>query len=218
MVRQVKIGDYSSELCGGTHLRGTGEIGVFEMKSTGLHEVKDPSSLSIHGLGGDVSGSAVMATIEGSRAFVVEVQSLVSKTSYSMPKRISIGSDPSRMSVLLAVMEKRAGTFLSNSDVVVNIAGGIEVNEPAIDLAVIMAIASSAFDKPIPKGIVCIGEVGLNGELRPVNHMESRIREAVRMGFSKAMIPQSNFESLKKMQGIELVGLSHVRSALDVLR
>lgn len=100
----------------------------------------------------------------------------------------------------------------------VNIAGGIKVNEPAIDLAVVMAIASSAFDKPIPKGIVSIGEVGLNGELRPVNHMESRIREAVRMGFSKAMIPQSNYESLKKMQGVELVGLSHVRSALDVLR
>lgn len=194
----------------------TGEIGVFEMKSTGLHEVKDPSSLFIHGLGGDVSGSAVMATIEGSRAFVVEVQSLVSKTSYSMPKRICIGSDPSRMSVLLAVMEKRAGTFLSNSDVVVNIAGGIKVNEPAIDLAMVMAIASSAFDKPVPVGSICIGEVGLNGELRPVNHMESRIREAVRMGFSKAMIPRSNHECLKKMKGIELVGLSNVRSALEL--
>jgi len=195
----------------------TGEIGVFEMKSTGLHEVKDPSAIFIHGLGGDASGSSVMATIEGSRAFVVEVQSLVSKTSYSMPKRISIGSDPSRMSVLLAVMEKRAGTYLSNSDVVVNIAGGIKVNEPAVDLAVVMAIASSAMDKPIPKGVVCIGEVGLNGELRPVNHMESRIREAIRMGFTRAMIPQANYDALKKVKGIELFGLPHVRSALDMI-
>jgi len=195
----------------------TGEIGVFEMKSTGLHEVEDPSSLFIHGLGGDASGSAVMATIEGSRAFVVEVQSLVSKTSYSMPKRISIGSDPSRLSVLLAVMEKRAGTYLSNSDVVVNIAGGIKVNEPAVDLAVVMAIASSAMDKPLPKGVVCIGEVGLNGELRPVNHMESRIREAIRMGFTKAMIPKANHDSVKKVQGIELFGLPNIRSALDMI-
>ena len=196
----------------------TGEIGVFEMKTTGLHEVKDPSAMFIHGLGEDVSGSAVMATIEGSRAFVVEVQSLVSKTSYSMPKRISIGSDPSRMSVLLAVMEKRAGTYLSNSDVVINIAGGIRVNEPAVDLAVVMAIASSALDKPMPKGIVCIGEVGLNGELRPVNHMESRIKEAIRMGFTRAIIPQANYDNLRNIKGIELSGLPHVRSALDVLR
>lgn len=195
----------------------TGEIGVFEMKSSGLHEVRDPSALFIHGLGGDVSGSAVMATIEGSRAFVVEVQSLVSKTSYSMPKRISIGSDPSRMSVLIAVMEKRAGTYLSSSDVVVNIAGGIKVNEPAVDLAVVMAIASSAMDKPLPMGVVCIGEVGLNGELRPVNHMESRIKEAVRMGFSQAMIPRANYDTIKNIKGIELIGLPHVRSALDIL-
>ncbi len=195
----------------------TGEIGVFEMKSTGLHEVKDPSALFIHGLGGDVSGSAVMATIEGSRAFVVEVQSLVSKTSYSMPKRISIGSDPSRMSVLLAVMEKRAGTYLSASDVVVNIAGGIRVNEPAVDLAVVMAIASSALDRPMPKGIVCIGEVGLNGELRPVNHMESRIREAIRMGFTRAVIPQANCDTMRNIKGIEITGLPHVRSALAIL-
>ncbi len=196
----------------------TGEIGVFEMKSTGLNEVSDPSALFLHGLGGDVSGSAVMVTIEGSRAFVVEVQSLVSRTSYSMPKRISIGSDPSRLSVLLAVMEKRAGTFLAQSDVVVNIAGGIKVNEPAVDLAVVMAIASSAMDKPLPKGVVSIGEVGLNGELRPVGRMESRIREALRLGFTTAMIPQANYDSLRGIKGVKLVGLPHVRSALDMLK
>lgn len=193
----------------------SGEIGVFEMKSTGLVEVSDPSSIFIHGLGGDVAGSSVMATVEGSRAFVVEVQSLVSRTSYSMPKRISIGPDHSRLSVLLAVLEKRAGVILSHSDVVVNIAGGMRVAEPAVDLAVVMAIASSALDKPVRKGTVCIGEIGLGGELRPVNHMESRLREALRTGFTHALIPASNKNSLDAVKGMQLTTLSHVREALD---
>ncbi|MFY9397371.1 MAG: DNA repair protein RadA [Desulfomonilia bacterium] len=192
----------------------TGEIGVFEMKSSGLVEVRDPSSIFIHGLGGDVPGSAVMATVEGSRPLMVEVQSLVSRTSYSMPRRISIGSDHSRLSVLLAVLEKRSGMVLSHSDVVVNIAGGMRVSEPAVDLAVVMAIASSALDKPVSRGTVCIGEIGLSGELRPVNHMESRLREAKRTGFTRALIPEANRASLGSMKGMELVALSHVREAL----
>jgi DNA repair protein RadA/Sms len=195
----------------------SGEIGVFEMKSTGLQEVRDPSSIFIHGLGGEVSGSAVMATIEGSRAFVVEVQALVSKTTYSMPRRISIGSDQSRLSVLLAVLEKRSGVFLSGSDIVVNIAGGMKVSEPAVDLAVVMAILSGAMDKPLKKGVVCIGEIGLGGELRPVNHMESRLREALRMGFTNALIPASNLDSVSRLKGMKLIPLHHVRDALDHL-
>lgn len=195
----------------------SGEIGVFEMKSSGLEEVHDPSSIFINGLGGDVSGSAVMATIEGSRSFLVEVQALVSKTSYSMPRRISIGSDQSRLSVLLAVLEKRAGIFLSNSDVVVNVAGGIKVNEPAVDLAVVLAIASSALDKPLGRGTVCIGEIGLGGELRPVIHMESRLREALRMGFTRALIPASNLEKMAPLKGIKTIGVPQVRDALDLL-
>ncbi|HNY64968.1 MAG TPA: DNA repair protein RadA [Deltaproteobacteria bacterium] len=193
----------------------SGEIGVFEMKGNGLQEVHDPSSIFIHGLGGEISGSAVMATIEGSRAFVVEVQALVSKTSYSMPRRISIGSDQSRLSVLLAVLEKRSGVFLSNSDIVVNIAGGMKVSEPAVDLAVVMAVLSSAMDKPLRKGTVCIGEIGLGGELRPVNHMESRLREALRMGFTTALIPAANLESVSTLRGMKLIPVSHVREALD---
>jgi DNA repair protein RadA/Sms len=177
--------------------------------------VHDPSSIFIHGLGGEISGSAVMATIEGSRAFVVEVQALVSKTSYSMPRRISIGSDQSRLSVLLAVLEKRSGVFLSNSDIVVNIAGGMKVSEPAVDLAVVMAVLSSAMDKPLRKGTVCIGEIGLGGELRPVNHMESRLREALRMGFTTALIPAANLESVSTLRGMKLIPVSHVREALD---
>ena len=192
----------------------SGEIGVFEMKSTGLIEVSDPSSIFINGLGGDVPGSAVMATVEGSRAFVVEVQSLVSRTTYSMPKRISIGSDQSRLSVLLAVLEKRAGVVLSHSDVVVNIAGGMRVAEPAVDLAVVMAIASSALDKPLSRGTVCVGEIGLGGELRPVNHMEFRLREALRTGFTRALIPASNSGSLTSMNGMDLVPIAHVGEAL----
>lgn len=194
----------------------SGEIGVFEMKSAGLEEVHDPSSIFINGLGGEVAGSSIMGAIEGSRALLVEVQALVSKTSYSMPKRISIGPDQSRLSVLLAVMEKRAGIFLSNSDVVVNIAGGIRVNEPAVDLAVFMAIASSALDRPLKKGTVCMGEIGLNGELRPVNHMESRLKEAIRMGFSHALIPSSNIDSLGVLKGIKPIALTHVREALTI--
>ncbi|MGC9325318.1 MAG: DNA repair protein RadA [Desulfomonilia bacterium] len=195
----------------------TGEIGVFEMKSTGLHEVKDPSSLFIRGLGGDVAGSAIMATIEGSRSFLVEVQSLVSKTSFSMPRRITMGADLTRLTVLLAVLEKRAGIFLSQSDVVVNIAGGMKVHEPAVDLALVMSIASSAMDKPLPKGTACIGELGLNGEMRPVNHMESRMREAIKMGFTQVLIPAANRESMASARGMKVIGLPHVRQALDML-
>jgi DNA repair protein RadA/Sms len=195
----------------------SGEIGVFEMKPDGLQEVRDPSSIFIHGLGGDIPGSAVMATFEGSRAFVVEVQALVSKTTFSMPRRITMGSDPSRLALLLAVLEKRAGVHLSQSDIVVNIAGGFKVTEPAVDLAVVMAIASSALDRPLPKGMVCIGEIGLGGELRPVSHMDSRIREALKLGFTKAAIPVVNGDCVPRIKGIELVALPHVSAALKIL-
>ncbi len=195
----------------------SGEIGVFEMKATGLAEVKDPSSIFIHGLGGEVPGSAVMATIEGSRAFVVEVQALVSKTTFSMPRRIAMGSDPSRLAVLLAVLEKRAGIFLAASDIVVNIAGGFKVTEPAVDLALVMAVASSAFDRPVPKGTVFIGEIGLSGELRPVNHMEARIREAMKMGFTQAVIPEANRDSVSNRKSMRLIPAEHVKAALKVL-
>ena len=195
----------------------SGEIGVFEMKATGLSEVKDPSSIFIHGLGGEVPGSAVMATIEGSRAFVVEVQALVSRTTFSMPRRIAMGSDQSRLSVLLAVLEKRAGIFLAQSDIVVNIAGGFKVTEPAVDLALVMAVASSAFDKPVPKGTVFIGEIGLSGELRPVNHMESRIREAMKMGFTQAVIPDANRDTLSEKNTMKIIASDHVKAALKIL-
>ncbi|HNQ85132.1 MAG TPA: DNA repair protein RadA [Deltaproteobacteria bacterium] len=195
----------------------SGEIGVFEMKQTGLHEVKDPSAIFIHGLGGESPGSAVMATCEGSRAFVVEVQALVSRTTYSMPRRITMGSDPSRLAVLLAVMEKRAGVYLAQSDIVVNIAGGFRVTEPAVDLSLVMAIVSSAFDRPVPRGMVFIGEIGLSGELRPVSHMESRVREALKMGFTRIIIPEANRDSLSRADGAEVRALPDVSSALKII-
>ncbi|NMD40658.1 MAG: DNA repair protein RadA [Deltaproteobacteria bacterium] len=195
----------------------SGEIGVFEMKQTGLHEVKDPSAIFIHGLGGESPGSAVMATCEGSRAFVVEVQALVSRTTYSMPRRITMGSDPSRLAVLLAVMEKRAGVYLAQSDIVVNIAGGFRVTEPAVDLSLVMAIVSSAFDRPVPRGMVFIGEIGLSGELRPVSHMESRVREALKMGFTRIIIPEANLDSLSRADGAEVRALPDVSSALKII-
>jgi len=195
----------------------SGEIGVFEMKEAGLQEVQNPSSIFIHGLGGDVAGSAVMSTFEGSRAFLVEVQALVSRTTFSMPRRIAMGSELSRLAVLLAVLEKRAGVYLAQSDIVINIAGGFKVTEPAVDLSVVMAIASSALDKPMPGGVVCIGEIGLGGELRPVSHMEFRIREAMKLGFDRALIPAANFDSMTDVRGIELMPLSNVGSALKIL-
>lgn len=194
-----------------------GEIGIFEMKGTGLAEVRDPSGIFM-GLGGTLPGSAVMATIEGSRIFLVEVQSLVSRTTFSMPRRTSIGIDQNRLTVLLAVMEKRTGMFLSGSDVVVNVAGGMKVVEPAVDLATAMAVVSSAIDKPLPPGLVCIGEIGLNGELRSVSQMEARIREAIRLGFTNALIPKGNAEALKDISGITLSPVEHLSEALALVK
>lgn len=128
-----------------------------------------------------------------------------------------MGSDPSRLAVLLAVMEKRAGVYLAQSDIVVNIAGGFRVTEPAVDLSLVMAIVSSAFDRPVPRGMVFIGEIGLSGELRPVSHMESRVREALKMGFTRIIIPEANRDSLSRADGAEVRALPDVSSALKII-
>ncbi len=195
----------------------SGEIGIFEMKESGLTSITNPSGIFM-GLGGRLPGSSVMPAIEGSRVFLVEIQSLVSKTTFSMPKRISIGIDPSRVSVLLAVLEKRSGMFISGSDVVVNVTSGIKVIEPAADLAVVMAVASSSLDKPLPQGFICLGEIGLSGEIRPVGQVEARLKEAKRLGFSKALIPKANAESQLKSKGIDIISLSHLSEAISVIK
>jgi DNA repair protein RadA/Sms len=195
----------------------SGEIGIFEMKESGLTSITNPSGIFM-GLGGRLPGSSVMPAIEGSRVFLVEIQSLVSKTTFSMPKRISIGIDPSRVSVLLAVLEKRSGMFLSGTDVVVNVTSGIKVIEPAADLAVVMAVASSSLDKPLPQGFICLGEIGLSGEIRPVGQVETRLKEAKRLGFTRALIPKANAESQLKSKGIDIISLSHLSEAISVIK
>ena len=195
-----------------------GEIGVFEMQESGLNEVGDPSGLFIHGRGGEQAGTAVMAAIEGSRPLLVEIQSLVTRTTFSQPRRITTGFDQTRLAVMLAVMEKRAGVFLSSSDVVLSLVGGLRINEPAADLAIVMALASSALDRPLPSGTVCIGEVGLNGEIRPVGQMLLRLKEASRLGFERALVPQSCLAALGSVPGIKLVALQHVGEALQILK
>jgi DNA repair protein RadA/Sms len=135
-----------------------------------------------------------------------------------MPKRISIGIDPSRVSVLLAVLEKRSGMFISGSDVVVNVTSGIKVIEPAADLAVVMAVASSSLDKPLPQGFICLGEIGLSGEIRPVGQVETRLKEAKRLGFTRALIPKANAESQLKSKGIDIIPLSHLSEAISIIK
>ena len=186
----------------------TNEIGVFNMDDDGLHEVTNPSEMMLSGRITTVSGSAVVCTIEGTRPILAEVQALVTKSTLSAPRRVATGFDYNRLYMILAVLEKRAGFKLVQKDVFLNIAGGLKVNDPAIDLAVISAILSSSLDISIEPGISMCGEVGLSGEIRPVNRIEQRILEAEKLGFSRIIIPHNNlkgFDTSKcKMQIVQV--------------
>jgi DNA repair protein RadA/Sms len=168
----------------------THEIGVFEMRGDGLAEVENPSERLLRDRGESVPGSAVVASIEGSRPLLSEVQALVAPTHYANPQRVAQGIDPRRLSVVIAVLDKRAGTSLAGADVFVNVAGGIRLEEPAADLGIALALASSFRDRPLPPDLVAIGEVGLGGELRPVPQIERRLAEARRLGFRAAIVPR----------------------------
>ena len=168
----------------------THEIGVFEMRGDGLAEIENPSERLLRDRGESVPGSAVVAAIEGSRPLLVEVQALVAPTHFPNPQRVARGVDPRRLAVVIAVLEKRAGLSLAGADVFVNVAGGIRLEEPATDLALALALASSFRDKPLPPDLVAIGEVGLGGELRPVSQAERRVAEARRLGFRRAILPK----------------------------
>jgi DNA repair protein RadA/Sms len=168
----------------------THEIGVFEMRGDGLAEVENPSERLLRDRGESVPGSAVVAAIEGSRPLLVEVQALVAPTHFANPQRVARGVDPRRLAVVIAVLEKRAGLSLAGADVFVNVAGGIRLEEPAADLALALALASSFRDRPLPPDLVAIGEVGLGGELRPVPQIERRMGEARRLGFRRAIVPK----------------------------
>jgi DNA repair protein RadA/Sms len=194
----------------------TSELGIFEMQNTGLKEINNPSHILISANTENMSGVSIAATIDGIRPFLIEVQSLVSSAVYGMPQRSTTGFDIRRLNMLLAVLEKKAGFRLATKDVFLNIAGGIKVNDPAIDLSVICAILSSSFDKPINKKICFAGEVGLSGEIRPVNRIEQRIREADKQGFQKILISNTNLSSDFKSE-IEIIRVKKVESALKYL-
>ena len=170
----------------------TAELGIYEMRQEGLREVSNPSELLLTQNHEGLSGVAIAAAIEGIRPFLIETQALVSSAVYGTPQRSATGFDLRRMNMLLAVLEKRAGFKLIQKDVFLNIAGGLRVNDPAIDLAVISAVLSSSLDISIEPGICMCGEVGLSGEIRPVNRIEQRILEAEKLGFSRIIIPYHN--------------------------
>lgn len=194
----------------------TNEIGVFEMGNTGLTQVTNPSAFMLEGRNLNAPGSAVMPLLEGSRTLMVEVQALVCPTNFSMPRRMSSGIDQYRINMLMAVMEKSTGMRLYNYDAYINVAGGIKIAETACDLAVICAIASSFKGKKLDDKCIVVGEVGLTGEIRSVNGIDKRINEAVKMGYTKAIIPQVNVKSVSQFsEQIDIVGVTNITSAIE---
>jgi DNA repair protein RadA/Sms len=195
----------------------TNEIGVFEMKDSGLEEILSPSELFLAERPLDASGSVVIACIEGSRPLLVELQALVSYTNLGVPRRTSLGVDHNRVSLLVAVLEKKAGLNFIGQDIFVNVAGGLRIEEPAVDLGVIMALASGFRNQPVDSGMVVFGEVGLTGEVRAISQAEMRIKEAAKMGFSRCLMPQNNINRLTSDTKLELVGVNSVEQALDII-
>jgi DNA repair protein RadA/Sms len=191
------------------------ELGVFEMTGAGLEPVANPSALFLSERREGAPGSAVVATIEGTRPMLVEVQALVSPTSFGTPRRMSLGIDPNRTSLLLAVLEKRVGLELLGDDVFVSVAGGLDVAEPAADLGVVAAVASSFRNRPLPADTVVFGEVGLAGEIRSTGQALLRVREAAQMGFKRCILPARSIPP--GVEGIRLVGVNTLSEALDRL-
>lgn len=191
----------------------TNEIGVFEMKGDGLREVTNPSELFLSERPGGVAGSIVTSTMEGSRPLLVEMQALVSGTAYGTPRRTATGFDQNRLSLLVAVLEKKVGLHLAGSDIFFNAAGGVRLSEPAVDLGVVAAVASSHLDKAAQADTIVIGEVGLAGEVRAVSRPDLRVKEAAKLGFTRCILPAGNLKHLS-IQGIELIGVRTVGEAL----
>lgn len=194
----------------------TNEMGIFEMKEEGLEEVQNPSEIFLEERSKGASGSTVVASMEGTRPVLVEIQALVSPTSFGNPRRMATGLDVNRVSLLMAVLEKRVGLLLQNQDAYLKVAGGVKLDEPAIDLAVAVSIASSFRDQASSATDVLIGEVGLTGEVRRVSRIEQRVQEAVKLGFKRVIIPKKNMGSWTIPAGIEVIGVDHVGEALKV--
>lgn len=195
----------------------TNEIGIFEMQEEGLREVKNASEVFLSQRHYGSSGSTVVASIEGSRPILVEVQALVTSTSYGLPQRNSTGFDYRRLALLLAVLEKRVGLHLGQSDVFVNIAGGIKIDEPAVDMGIAVSIASSLRDIPVDSTSVAVGEIGLGGEIRTVGQIEKRVQEAAKLGFKRIIIPQNNLKSLKTQAEVEIIGVDKIEKAIETM-
>ncbi|MEZ4701102.1 MAG: DNA repair protein RadA [Rhodothermales bacterium] len=195
----------------------TNEIGVFEMRAGGLLEVKNPSEIFLSERSYGSSGSTVVCSLEGTRPILVEIQALVTSTSYNTPQRNATGFDSRRLQMLLAVLEKREGLRLSTHDVFVNMAGGVRLEEPAVDLGVIMAVASSFRDIPTDTGTVLIGEVGLGGEIRTVSQIEPRLNEAAKLGFARAIAPANNLKGATIPKGLEVTGVEKLSEVLDLV-
>jgi len=195
----------------------TNEIGIFEMHDNGLREVLNPSEIFLSERHYGSSGSTVVASIEGTRPILVEVQALVTPTSYGMPQRTSTGFDSRRLAMLLAVLEKRVGLNLGQQDVFVNIAGGLRIDEPAVDLGIAASITSSLRDIPIDSTSVAVGEIGLGGEIRAIAHIEKRVHEAAKLGFKRIIVPQHNLKSFKVTNEVEIIGVDRIEKAIEVL-
>ena len=193
------------------------ELGVFEMREGGLAEVGNPSALFLSERQFGASGSAVVCTMEGTRPMLVEVQALVATTSYNTPQRTATGFDAKRLQVLLAVLEKREGMRFSQQDVFLNVAGGVRLEEPAVDLGVALAVASSFRDVPLDSGTAIVGEVGLGGEVRAVSRIEARLAEIRQLGFERALVPKANLKGVTAPDGLELLPVRRLGEALDLV-
>ena len=195
----------------------TNEIGVFEMKESGLEEVLSPSEIFLSERPENVSGSVVVPSMEGTRPILVEIQALVTSSSLAVPRRTAIGVDYNRVALLVAVLEKKMGLKLYNQDIFLNVAGGIRVEEPAMDLGITISVASSFLDKPIHSKTVVFGEVGLTGEVRGINQAELRVRESVKLGFERCILPKTNRARMKKGGSIQLKGVGSLREVMELL-
>lgn len=195
----------------------TNEIGIFEMKENGLEEVKNPSEFFLSERPINASGSVVVAAMEGTRSILVEIQALLSQSPYGMPRRTTIGIDPNRVSLIVAVLERKAGLPLFQHDVFIKVTGGVKIDEPAVDLGIVAATTSSFLDKSIPADTVVFGEIGLAGEVRGVVRGEMRIREASKMGFKRCIIPAANRKALRYEGGMEIIDVSSIKEFIELL-
>jgi len=195
----------------------TNEIGVFEMQDKGLKEVPNPSAFFLAERPQNAPGSVVVPSLEGTRPILVEIQALASVSNLGMPRRTAIGVDHNRVSLLVAVLDKICGLHLGGSDIFINVAGGVRVEEPAVDLGIVAAMASSFLDRPVDARTVILGEVGLTGEVRAVSQMDVRVKEAARLGFNRCIVPKTNMTSLTKTEKMEICSISSLRELLENL-